>query len=635
MTDSSETPRVLGGRYEVGELIGRGGMAEVHLGHDTRLGRQVAIKMLRADLARDQTFLTRFRREAQSAAGLNHHAIVAVYDSGEDVHIETGGARVDIPYIVMEYVDGKTLREILNEEGRLSPDEAARVTQGVLSALEYSHAKGIVHRDIKPANVMVSRGGSVKVMDFGIARALADASATMTSTQAVVGTARYLSPEQAQGEKVDQRSDLYSTGCLLFELLAGRTPFIGEPVSLVYQHIKDDPAPPSTYQPDVPQAMDAVTLHSLEKDRDRRYQTAGDFRSDLQAARAGQPISEAAVASLAALGADPTRVRAEPPEPATRRDHTADMSTAERPPRRTALWITAAVVALAAILGIGYLLSQMNPGGTTSATETVPSVRGMDQTQAEDVLRQAGFTPRATQVASEQQEGSVVEQDPAANSLAPPNSTVTITVSSGPGSISMIDVRGRTETEARQQLTAAGFDDSQIQVSSSPQDDTRYAKDQVASTTPASGSDVGPEQTITLRLSSGQVTVPENLSGQTTPDATLALNEVGLRVRQPITNRVTDDTNQQGRVLEVPQAGDKVDLNSEIELIVGQAPNETVTVPPPTTATPSPSTPSPTTTSPPETPTSEPPSQTPSPTPSSPAPSPTSTPEPTLSATTG
>lgn len=212
---------------------------------------------------------------------------------------------------------------------------------------------------------------------------------------------------------------------------------------------------------------------------------------------------------------------------------------------------------------------------------------------------------------------------------------MTITVSSGPGSISMIDVRGRTETEARQQLTAAGFDDSQIQVSSSPQDDTRYAKDQVASTTPASGSDVGPEQTITLRLSSGQVTVPENLSGQTTPDATLALNEVGLRVRQPITNRVTDDTNQQGRVLEVPQAGDKVDLNSEIELIVGQAPNETVTVPPPTTATPSPSTPSPTTTSPPETPTSEPPSQTPSPTPSSPAPSPTSTPEPTLSATTG
>ncbi len=237
-------PRIFGGRYEVGDLIGRGGMAEVHLGQDTRLGRTVAIKMLRSDLARDSLFLTRFRREAQSAAGLNHHAIVAVYDFGEDVFFETGGARIEVPYIVMEHIEGHTLRAILDQEGALAPDEAARITMGILSALDYSHTKGIVHRDIKPANVMLTRGGSVKVMDFGIARAMGDAGATMTSAQAVVGTARYFSPEQAQGERVDARSDLYSTGCVLFELLSGRTPFVGEPVSLIYQHITNAPSPP-------------------------------------------------------------------------------------------------------------------------------------------------------------------------------------------------------------------------------------------------------------------------------------------------------------------------------------------------------------------------------------------------------
>ena len=205
----SATPRILGGRYEVGELVGRGGMADVHAGHDTRLGRPVAIKILRSDLARDPSFLQRFRREAQASAGLNHANIVAVYDSGEDTFVEAAGGTVDIPYIVMEFVDGQTLREILNEEKKVSADEACRIMMGVLSALEYSHSKGIVHRDIKPGNVMVTRGGSVKVMDFGIARALADVGATMTSAQAVVGTARYLSPEQAQGQSVDARTDLY------------------------------------------------------------------------------------------------------------------------------------------------------------------------------------------------------------------------------------------------------------------------------------------------------------------------------------------------------------------------------------------------------------------------------------------
>ena len=282
---STSGPRLLGGRYEVGELIGRGGMAEVHLGHDARLGRPVAIKILRTDHARDAAFLTRFRREAQSVAGLNHRSIVAVYDSGEEHVPEAGGATLDIPYIVMEYVDGRTLRELLNEseDGTLEPTEAAHIAQRVLEALDYSHDMGIVHRDIKPGNVMVTNAGDVKVMDFGIARAIADTQATMTSTQAVIGTAQYISPEQARGETVDKRSDVYSTGCLLFELLTGRTPYTGEPISLTYQHVNAEIPLPSSVNPDVPADLDAVVVHALTKDRDERYPDAKTMAEDLEA----------------------------------------------------------------------------------------------------------------------------------------------------------------------------------------------------------------------------------------------------------------------------------------------------------------------------------------------------------------
>ena len=249
------------------------------MGYDSRLGRQVAIKMLRSELARDNTFLVRFRREAQSAAGLNHASIVAVYDHGEDVLTETGGAEVKVPYIVMEFVDGKTLRQVITERGTVGATEALRITEGVLDALGYSHRNGIVHRDIKPANVMIAADGSIKVMDFGIARAMADANATMTQTQAVIGTAQYLSPEQAQGQSVDERSDLYSTGCMLFELLTGRPPFLGEsPVSIAYQHVGEQPIPPSRLVEGISDDLDAVVLHSLAKPRDARYQSAAEFR---------------------------------------------------------------------------------------------------------------------------------------------------------------------------------------------------------------------------------------------------------------------------------------------------------------------------------------------------------------------
>lgn len=281
----NDDPKILGGRYEVGDLIGRGGMAEVHIGYDTRLGRTVAIKILRADLARDPSFQTRFRREAQAAAGLNHPAIVAVYDTGEESLTTETGQIQTVPYIVMEYVEGHTVRDILKGDVAAPIDEAVEITSGVLTALDYAHHAGLVHRDIKPANVMLTPTGAVKVMDFGIARALADAGQTMTQTQAVVGTAQYLSPEQARGENVDARSDLYSAGCLLFELLTGRPPFVGDsPVSVAYQHVREEAPIASSFASDVPPALDAVVAKALRKNKDERYSSAQEFLADLRRA---------------------------------------------------------------------------------------------------------------------------------------------------------------------------------------------------------------------------------------------------------------------------------------------------------------------------------------------------------------
>ncbi len=285
----TEQAALLGNRYHLDRVIGRGGMAEVWRATDTRLGRAVAIKRLRVDLATDPTFQARFRREAQAAAGLNHPNIVSVYDTGEEVDTATG---VTVPFIVMELVDGHTLKDVLRDDRRILPERALEFTQGVLDALSYSHRAGIIHRDIKPANVMLTPNGTVKVMDFGIARAVADTSATMTQTAAVIGTAQYLSPEQARGETVDARSDLYSAGCLLYELLVGRPPFVGDsPVSVAYQHVRELPTPPSTLDPEITQAMDAVVMKSLAKDPADRYQSAREMRDDITRLIAGSPVA--------------------------------------------------------------------------------------------------------------------------------------------------------------------------------------------------------------------------------------------------------------------------------------------------------------------------------------------------------
>ena len=290
MTEVGQPP-LLGGRYEVGGRIGTGGMADVRRGVDVRLGRDVAVKVLRADLARDPAFQERFKREAQAAASLNDPSIVSVYDTGAD---DDG-----VPFIVMEHVQGRTLREVLQQEGRLLPQRALEVTADICVALSVAHAAGIVHRDIKPGNVMLTRDGQVKVMDFGIARAAADTSA-MTMTAAVIGTAAYLSPEQARGEHVDARSDVYSTGCVLYELVTGAPPFVGDsPVAVAYQHVREDPTPPSAYDDELPPEVDAVVLKAMAKNPANRYQSADEMRADLLRAQAGEPVLATPVLELA------------------------------------------------------------------------------------------------------------------------------------------------------------------------------------------------------------------------------------------------------------------------------------------------------------------------------------------------
>ncbi len=472
-----EVPKLLGGRYEVGELLGRGGMAEVHRGYDSRLSRQVAIKMLRSDLARDNTFLARFRREAQSAAGLNHASIVAVYDHGEDILTETGGAQVKVPYIVMEFVDGKTLRQEITERGTVGATEALRITEGVLDALGYSHRNGIVHRDIKPANVMIAPDGSIKVMDFGIARAMADANATMTQTSAVIGTAQYLSPEQAQGHSVDERSDLYSTGCMLFELLTGRPPFLGEsPVSVAYQHVGEQPIPPSRLVEGISEDLDAVVLHSLAKPREARYQSAGEFRADLAAVRLGRPISDAARGSAAALAGagalaaatqvvptgagDATQAYGIAPVPVLGESGTETIPGLEETPekkRGPGGWIVLTLVAIAALAALVYGLSTYF-GAEETPKVAVPRVVGVPlETATAQLVAAKLVVDPVRQPSDTVPVDTVISQNPTAGTEVSPNSTVKLFVSSGPAAVTVPDLKGLTVAEAQNALSDQGL----------------------------------------------------------------------------------------------------------------------------------------------------------------------------------
>ncbi len=508
---------LIGGRYEIGELLGRGGMAEVRKGNDLRLGRVVAIKRLRTDLASDPTFQARFRREAQSAASLNHPAIVSVYDTGEE--LSTDGTHVPQPYIVMEYIAGRTLREILREGRKILPERALEITGGVLAALDYSHRAGIVHRDIKPANVMLTPAGDVKVMDFGIARAVADASSTMTQTAAVVGTAQYLSPEQARGETVDSRSDVYSTGCLLYELLTGRPPFVGEsPVSVAYQHVREQAAPPSSLDHELPPEVDQIVMKALAKSTDERYQSAAAMRADIERFLAGKPVA----APVVPVGGAPAFVPTDAPDDATSIFNGSPVQEPDRKQNRWPLVLLALAILLlmvaAAVFG-GRLFS--SPGEQNS----VPSVTSMKLKQATSRIEDAGLTVgQVDREASEDvAKGRVIAQDPDPLTLLDPGSPVDLTVSTGSPDVVVPYVVGKNRDEARQILEDAGLKVKMVKEKSD------QPRDEVTRTDPEPAQNVSKGSEVTVYYSAGPKEVP-SVVGMSQEKATRVLNKAGFEV---------------------------------------------------------------------------------------------------------
>jgi serine/threonine protein kinase/beta-lactam-binding protein with PASTA domain len=513
-------PRLLGGRYELDGIVGRGGMAEVFRARDIRLDRIVGVKTLRDDLARDQTFQARFRREAQSAASLNHPSIVAVYDTGEDLV-----GNLPVPYIVMEFVDGRTLRDLLRDDRRLLPERAAEITDGVLRALDYSHRNGIVHRDIKPGNVMLTRAGDVKVMDFGIARAVSDSQMTMTQTAQVIGTAQYLSPEQARGERVDARSDLYSTGCLLYELLTGRPPFTGDsPVAIAYQHVKEDPVPPSQVDPEVPAWADAIVLKAMEKDPADRYQSAGEMRNDIQRALSGAPVAAPMLTDhygqgTRRMGAPATQVAGRTSAIPPYRYGPDDGSQDGQPPRRK-VWPWVALVAVILVLGASIFL--IRTLGGSGGGVAIPSIQGQSLTQAEQTLETSGFkiggiTKQASTVVASNQ---VINSSPAFGSNAPKGSKVGILLSTGPATTNVPSVVGDSKSQAEAALKGAGFKVSVVAGTS-----TTYGPNTVVNQSPKGGTSQPPGTVITISVTGATVTVPSSLIGETASQAKITLSQ--------------------------------------------------------------------------------------------------------------
>ncbi len=582
MTDE---PIVLGGRYQLETIIGRGGMAEVWRARDNRLGRPVAVKRLRVDLATDSTFQARFGREAQSAAGLNHPNIVSVYDTGEKLDPATG---VSVPYIVMELVEGQTLRDILRSGVSIQPEKAFEYAMGVLDALAYSHRHDIIHRDIKPANVMITPAGAVKVMDFGIARAVSDTSATMTQTAAVIGTAQYLSPEQARGETVDARSDVYSAGCLLYELLAGRPPFVGDsPVSVAYQHVREMPIPPSQHNPDITPQMDTIVMKALAKSTEVRYQSASEMRDDCWRMLNGQQVTAQLPSSVADTAA---ATRALPTgydqgwsetalmtttTPAAIGEWTSDddeLEEAEPSKKKRSKLSIALVVLLVALIGaLGFFVWKLFGPNTANETVVVPAVLGFKEDAAISQLETAKLTPKVERVAGPADgKGTVTKQDPGSNAEVLVGSTVTITINDGPPTAAIpTGLVGMEQAKAVETLKAAGF--TKIDVLAAPADlDTADLKvGQVVKVSPNEGSSLATDQTVSIYVASGRGTIPKDIIGKQWEEARAQLKELGYTnvSSLPRTDQSEDATYVKGQVIATsPGVGTTVAKDTPITL---------------------------------------------------------------------
>jgi eukaryotic-like serine/threonine-protein kinase len=573
---SMEEPRRLGNRYELGAVLGRGGMAEVFMARDIRLGRTVAVKTLRADMARDATFQARFRREAQSAASLNHPAVVAVYDTGEDY---IGG--ISLPYIVMEYVDGSTLRDLLHSGRRLLPERAMEITCGVLQALDYSHRNGIVHRDIKPANIMLNRSGAVKVMDFGIAKGMGDVGMTMTQTSAVIGTAQYLSPEQAKGEQVDARSDLYSTGCLLYELLTGRPPFIGDsPVAVAYQHVREQPQPPSYYDPEVPAVADAIVLKSLGKHADERYQSADEMRADLERALDGRPIAAGPVQGsnyggnnnptqvVPSYGAGyggnqntvgqsaPTRYQpsyqspgysnADDESPVPRQRRADDVGHGRKSNDKTAYVVMGVVGVILIVLAVIVYNTVFN--SPTAGGVSVPNIVNLDVTDATAQLQNVGLklgtsdcngsTSTSTTVSS----GDIISQDPADGATATKGAPVSYCLSTGFPTATLFSsiTPGQTYQTVSSTLTNAKFTSVQEKQVTNKAATGTVLDVQNAQSQSELGQTIPLNTPLYVVVSSGPGTVAvPNVVGQNCTTALNTISGAGLNGSQTFANSAT------------------------------------------------------------------------------------------------
>ncbi|GLJ80331.1 serine/threonine-protein kinase [Microbacterium imperiale] len=523
----SAEQRVLSERYRVDEPIGRGGMASVYRGYDLTLGREVAIKILKRELADDPAFRTRFRLEAQSASRMSHPSIVRVFDAGEDVETDPDGSRHSVPYIVMELVSGRLLKDML-EAGPLAEADAVRYVDGILEALEYSHRAGVVHRDIKPGNVMITDGDAVKVMDFGIARAVSDSSSTVAETTAIIGTAAYFSPEQAKGEPVDARADLYSTGVVLYELLTGRAPFRGEtPVAVAYQHVSEAPLPPSEVVEDVPRALDAIVLRALAKSPFQRFQDATEFRTALQQAIGGKQPSKRQMGALSSelYGPDPRNAAETARSLRQLSTDTSMRRTQSGPP---ASWIWAGVAVLAALLiAVLIWVLAFQPTQTVPPTSrVVPEVSGKSWDLAENLLTEAELTPvRSDRSDGTVPAGDVIGTEPAEGTTVSPGQRVTVYVSTGQEMAVVPTLENLSRDEATAALTNAGLQLGSVRSRNHP----TLGAGTVIEASAAAGSELAMGSTVNLVVASGTVTLVD-LTGYTVEAAQRELQQDALQL---------------------------------------------------------------------------------------------------------
>jgi eukaryotic-like serine/threonine-protein kinase len=556
---------VVGDRYRVEARIGQGGMAEVYRGFDPVLGRTVAIKVLLPQFARDAGFVARFRREAQAAARLNQSNIVGVYDTGADG---------DRQYIVMEFVEGRTLAEFLAGGRRLTPTQAVELTQKIAAALASAHAQGIVHRDIKPGNVMVTRDGLVKVMDFGIARMQTDITAPQTSS--VIGTPTYLSPEQAQGQAVDARSDLYSLGCVLYELLAGRPPFTGDtPVAIAYKQVNETPVPPSAHNPDVPPRLDAVVMKCLAKNPANRYQTAEEFSADLERVKLGQDV-EATPLMAAGIGGDATQVIARPAPTQVMRPPEEDGSS-----RKVWLGVLIGLLIFGLLAAGGYLIGQAISNKDAPPTFALPNVKGKTYDDAKAQLEALGLVVVKETKESDAPPDTVLSQDPINGTLVKAGDTVTLKAAVPIPKVAVPDVSSSCETLQQAQ---ADLENAHLRLGTALQEPSDACDPgEVIAQDPPAGTKVKPDSLVTVTQASGPATI--TVGDYTCETFSKAQNEVSHAGLKPVfggTMAMLPQCPGTNRVVhQEPQAGAKLQPGDTVTLWTGSATATPTTSPSP------------------------------------------------------